>query len=74
MDCPQCSFPNPPGAVLCKKCNTPFEVEEATIASVRASVVSNVLKTHSQLRLVGRVLESAANVSQRLTNPQALLI
>ena len=32
MDCPQCRFPNPPGAILCKKCNTPFEVEEATIA------------------------------------------
>jgi eukaryotic-like serine/threonine-protein kinase len=29
--CPQCQFSNPPGAGRCTKCNTPLEVESATI-------------------------------------------
>src|SRR5579864_5289551 len=29
--CPQCQFSNPPGAGRCTKCNTPLEVESATM-------------------------------------------
>ena len=38
MQCPLCQTDNPPSAVRCGSCNTPFPVSEATLAGTNAGV------------------------------------
>jgi len=38
MQCPLCQTENPPSAVRCGNCNTPFSVSEATLAGTNAGV------------------------------------
>jgi tetratricopeptide (TPR) repeat protein/predicted Ser/Thr protein kinase len=65
MECPQCGFPNPPGAIACDKCRTPMPAEPT--GQAWPSAATSLPKETDQTVVAG-VVAGISPVSPAATN------